>query len=85
VFRYQSLPWQWSTFTSLHIDPAPQDVGSLTRRGKAPRSEPLAALRQFCMQDPGFEVPRIYLLGTWVNKPKIGHLGDVHHPCPLVL
>ena len=27
----------------------------------APRSEPLTALRQFSMQDPGFEVPRIYL------------------------
>ena len=34
---------------------------SLTRCGKAPRSEPLAALRQFSMQDPGYGVPRIQL------------------------
>jgi hypothetical protein len=34
----------------------------------APRSEPLAALRQFSMQDPGFGVPRISLLRISVNK-----------------
>jgi hypothetical protein len=44
VLRSQSLAWQWSIQESLHIDPAPQDVGFLTRRRKAPRSEPLAAL-----------------------------------------
>ena len=53
---------------SVHIDPAPPDVGSLTGRGDAPRSEPLAALGQFSMQDPGFEVRRISLLGTSVNS-----------------
>ena len=43
---------------------------SLTGRGKAPRSELLVALRRRFMQDPGFGVPRIYLLGRWVNKGK---------------
>ncbi len=36
----------------------------------APRSEPLAALRQCPMQYPGFGVPRISLLGTSVNKAR---------------
>jgi hypothetical protein len=36
----------------------------------APRSEPLAALRQFSLQDPGYEFPRIYLLRRWVNRPR---------------
>ncbi len=34
----------------------------------APRSEHLAALRQFSMQDPGYGVPRIQLPRTRVHK-----------------
>jgi hypothetical protein len=52
VFRSQSLPWQ-AAFAIVHIDPAPQDVGSLTRGGCAEEQAPC-----------GFEV--IFYVGFWI-------------------
>jgi hypothetical protein len=66
VFRFQSLPWQ----RSIHDRAYRSD----TTRCGIPyqvwmrRGARLAALRQFSMQDTGFEVPRIYLPGSRVNK-----------------
>ncbi len=51
----------------LHTDPAPQGVGSLTGRGDAPRSEPLAALRQY------------FYAGSWIRSSQnfpSRHLGE---------
>jgi hypothetical protein len=64
-----STPWQRGVHDPVYRSRTTRCRNPLLSTD-APRSEPLAALRRRSMQYPGYGVPRISLLGTWVNRGK---------------
>jgi len=61
-----------ASFTSQHLYAPPQDVGFRVwyRTGAIGCFWPY---RTGAMQDSGYGLPRIHLLGTWMNKPTLGN------------